>query len=234
APEPQTEVRRPDSARNSTRTTNSEPPAEDMLWLGRLIDTEESIGLPTAALPTHVAVVGAAGSGKTWVAKVLTEEAVRQGVPVLAIDPQGDLVQLLKPRAIAEFADEQRAAYGAFWQRVEPHIWTPGSSHADRICLSPIRIPRSNELAKLDESRRHEEVDSVLTSVAGNLVNVARAGGDADCQRAFLFRVLQRLAEDEHRTNVELADVAAVVAQPDDIGLEHPDLLIKKTERQKL
>src|SRR5262249_39664424 len=101
-------------------------------------------------------------------------------------------------------------------------------------CLSPIRIPRSNELAKLDESRRHEEVDSVLTSVAGNLVNVARAGGDADCQRAFLFRVLQRLAEDEHRTNVELADVAAVVARPTDKGRKPPALLNKKTERKNL
>jgi CRISPR/Cas system-associated exonuclease Cas4 (RecB family) len=234
APEPQTEVRRPESGRNSTETTKSGPLAEDMLWLGQFVDNAEPIGFPHAALPTHVAVVGAAGSGKTWVAKVLTEEAVRQGVPVLAIDPQGDLVQLMKPRATAEFADAQRAEYEAFWQRVEPHIWTPGSSHADRICLSPIRIPRSNELAEVDESRRHEEVDNLLTSVAGNLGNLARAGGDADCQRAFLFRVLQRLAEDEHRTNVELADVAAVVAQPDHIGLEQPDLLIKKTERQKL
>ncbi len=232
--EPQNEGRQPDSAGTSTRTTKSEPPAEDMLWLGRFVDNVETIGLPTAALPTHVAVVGAAGSGKTWVAKALTEEAVRQGVPVLAIDPQGDLVQLLKPRAIAEFADEQRPAYGAFWHRVEPHIWTPGSSHADRICLSPIRLPRSVDLAELEESRRKEEADNLLTSVAGNLVNLARAGGDTDCQRAFLFQVLQRLAEGEHRNHVELTDVAAAVAEPDAIGLDQPDLLIKKTERQKL
>jgi CRISPR/Cas system-associated exonuclease Cas4 (RecB family) len=234
APKPQTEARRPDSAGNSTRTAKSESPPADMLWLGRFVDNEEAIGLPTAALPTHVAVVGAAGSGKTWVAKALTEEAVRQGVPVLAIDPQGDLVQLLKPRAIAEFTDEQRPAYEAFWHRVEPHIWTPGSSHADRICLSPIHLPRCGDLADLEESRRKEEVDNLLTSVAGNLVNLARAGGDSDCQRAFLFQVLGRLAEGEHRNRVELTDVATAVAEPDALGLDQPDLLIKKSERQKL
>src|SRR5262249_43650377 len=184
--------------------------------------------------PTNVTVVGAAGSGKTWLAKVLAEEAVCQGIPVLAIDPQGDLVQLLKPRSIDEFGDRQRDAYEAFWQRAEPRIWTPGSSHANRLCLNPIRVPRLTELIGLDESRRHEEVENLLTSVAGNLVNLARAGGDADCQRAFGFRVLQRLTESEDRRDVQLADVAAAVAQSRDIGLEQTDLLIKKGDRQKL
>src|SRR5262249_29977830 len=157
-----------DSGRKLTGATECGPLTEDMLWLGQFVDNDEPIGLPHAALPTHLAVVGAAGSGKTWDAKALTEEAVRLGVPVLAIDPQGDLVQFLKPRPIAEFADEQRASYQSFWQRVNPHVWTPGSSHANRICLSPIRIPLEGELAGLDESRRHEEVDNLLTSVAGN------------------------------------------------------------------
>src|SRR5262249_55597801 len=100
--------------------------------------------------------------------------------------------------------------------------------------LNPIRVPRLSELAGLDEPRRHEEVDNLLTAVAGNLVNLARAGGDADCQRAFVFRILERLTENEERREVGLADVAAAIAQPENIGLEQPDLLIKKADRQKL
>ena len=48
-------------------------------------------------LTTHTAVIGAAGSGKTWLAKGIVEEAILQGIPVLAVDPQGDLVQFLRP-----------------------------------------------------------------------------------------------------------------------------------------
>ena len=72
-------------------------PLADELWLGRTVDDERPVGIPLSALATHVAVVGAAGSGKTWTAKIVAEEAVGQGVPVLAIDPQGDLVQMVKP-----------------------------------------------------------------------------------------------------------------------------------------
>jgi hypothetical protein len=38
-------------------------------------------------LPTHVAVVVAADSGETWMAKVVSEKPIHLGVSVLAIDP---------------------------------------------------------------------------------------------------------------------------------------------------
>ncbi|HXG11818.1 MAG TPA: helicase HerA-like domain-containing protein, partial [Gemmataceae bacterium] len=112
-------------------TVPAEPP-EDALWIGETA-ARRPVALPLAALPTHVAVIGAAGSGKTWVAKVLAEEAVGQGVPVLALDPQGDLVQLMKPRDPASFAGELRRRYDRFWERAEPRILTPGSSHGIRL-----------------------------------------------------------------------------------------------------
>jgi hypothetical protein len=49
---------------------------------------------PTDLL-THGLIVGMTGSGKTGLAIVLIEEALRQGIPVLAIDPKGDLANLL-------------------------------------------------------------------------------------------------------------------------------------------
>src|SRR6202041_1088719 len=97
-------------------------------------------GLPLSALPTHVAVVGAAGSGKTWMAKVVAEEAIRLGVPVLAIDPQGDLVQF--PRSSTRLDGlslDERALHREFLDRVEPRVWTPGTSHGRRLSLEPIR-----------------------------------------------------------------------------------------------
>ena len=45
-------------------------------------------------LTTHAVIVGMTGSGKTGLGVGLIEEAVLDGVPVLAIDPKGDLANL--------------------------------------------------------------------------------------------------------------------------------------------
>lgn len=206
----------------------------DSLWLGQGIEKRHLVGLPCAALPTHVAVVGAAGSGKTWLAKVLAEEAVAQGVPLLAIDPQGDLVQFLKRRDPDAFPREQLPRYQMFWRLAEPRVFTPGSSHGTRLCLSPIRLPRLDERGGSPDPRRREEMDGLLSAMAANLVNAARAGGDADCQRTFVFQLLRHLTRAGTNLSLGLADVAAAAVQPETIGMEDADRFIKKGEREKL
>lgn len=72
----------------------------DGLYLGRTVDPEsgdlgERLDLDPADLLTHGLIVGMTGSGKTGLAVVLLEELLRQGVPVIAIDPKGDLGNLL-------------------------------------------------------------------------------------------------------------------------------------------
>ena len=64
--------------------------------------------LPVSAIKTHIAVVGAAGSGKTWAAKCLVEEVILAGVPVIAIDPQGNLVQFIRGREAEAFGTKSK------------------------------------------------------------------------------------------------------------------------------
>jgi hypothetical protein len=72
----------------------------DGLYLGRQVDPArgdlgDRLDLDPADLLTHGLIVGMTGSGKTGLAIVLLEELLGQGVPVLAIDPKGDLGNLL-------------------------------------------------------------------------------------------------------------------------------------------
>ncbi|MBW2426372.1 MAG: ATP-binding protein, partial [Deltaproteobacteria bacterium] len=70
-------------------------------YLGRPVDAETGEDLPgpllydSKDLTTHAVIVGMTGSGKTGLAISLLEEALIDGVPVLAIDPKGDLGNLL-------------------------------------------------------------------------------------------------------------------------------------------
>ncbi len=68
--------------------------------LGKLVDPatgkvgSDDLVLGSSDLTTHGVVVGMTGSGKTGLAVVLLEEALLAGIPVLVLDPKGDMGNL--------------------------------------------------------------------------------------------------------------------------------------------
>src|SRR5437763_16835990 len=70
------------------------------LQIGIDAETEEPVLLAEDALLRHVVILGATGAGKTVLGRAFLEEAVRAGVPVIAVDPEGDLASLAPRRAV--------------------------------------------------------------------------------------------------------------------------------------
>src|SRR6185295_8819346 len=72
-----------------------------VFYLGRRYDlstkktTDEPVLYDSKDLVTHALCVGMTGSGKSGLGIALIEEAAIDGVPVIVVDPKGDLTNLL-------------------------------------------------------------------------------------------------------------------------------------------
>ncbi|MFW9929285.1 MAG: helicase HerA-like domain-containing protein [Candidatus Thorarchaeota archaeon] len=64
---------------------------ENNFFIGVKEKDNSNYEIPSILLTTHTVVLGASGSGKTVVCKSIVEEALFNGVPVIAVDPKGDI-----------------------------------------------------------------------------------------------------------------------------------------------
>ena len=111
------------------------------LHLGRNPDTGAAIRLPEEDLLRHVVILGATGSGKTVLGKAILEEAVRAGIPVVAVDSQGDLASLAlaATQETAAAHETPQDARDEYWARAAVQILTPGSRHGVARSLNPLK-----------------------------------------------------------------------------------------------
>ncbi len=91
------------------------------LYLGRARGAFGPLRVKSKRLKTHAVIVGMTGSGKTGLGLVLLEELVQKGIPVVAIDPKGDLGNLgllfpdLQPQSFAPWTEEDPARVAKNW-----------------------------------------------------------------------------------------------------------------------
>ncbi|MCG3215871.1 MAG: DUF853 family protein [Candidatus Heimdallarchaeota archaeon] len=162
------------------------------LLLGNEHTSKEEIYLPTSALKKHVSVFGQSGSGKTVACKIIIEEAVRNNVPAIIIDPQGDIsslvmiedYELLKKYGISEEFHNQ------YKDKVEVVIFTPASEKGIPLSINPLIMPPQ----ELDKEERILAIDGIATTIAnvlGYKLNSERGGAI----KAYLVSLFEQCLE---------------------------------------
>ena len=176
------------------------------LRLGARRDAPDTaVGLPADALLRHALALGSSGSGKTVFCKVLVEEVVRAGVPVIALDPQGDLASLaLAPEA----ADDPAAA--ELLARIDPVVFTPASRKGVPLCADPVNA----ELARLEPTERAHAVTRTAARIA-SLLGYDLDSDDGAGLTAVIDRAMSEMLEAGRPPGSLRAVVEAVESGPE-------------------
>ncbi len=200
-------------------------------YLGRVVDdngkdTAEQVLYDARDLTTHAVCVGMTGSGKTGLCLSLLEEAAIDGIPVLAIDPKGDIANLALqfPQLRAEdflpwvdageakrkgqSTEEFAAATAATWKKGLAD-WDQDGERIQRLCDAAevaIYTPGSNAGRGLSVLRSFAAPDEALRNDSSALKE--RISGAAAGLLALLGIEADPLKSREHILLSSLLDAA--------------------------
>ncbi len=167
----------------------------ESFWLGTILDSDDAKNpfyISIEDLYTHFAVLGSSGSGKTVLCKILVEEAIRKNIPVIAIDPQGDVVRLALPEEPKKLPIELQDSSFEYFEKVMPIIFTPGSEHALKVSLNPLAFfPNADDI----ETSTREDVNLILGGIADTILSFFPKeylrGANRPNYRFILYKALQ-------------------------------------------
>ncbi len=195
----------------------------------------QAVGLDSSQLTTHGVIFGMTGSGKTGLAIGLLEELVLAGVPLMLLDPKGDLTNLgllfpeCRPEQLAEWLpagqdaeelsqrlqrERLQAGVGpsqvaALRDRLELRIFTPGSRAGRPIdLLGRFRRPDTQVLD--DPEARSQMVSGLIQGL------LALVGVSADPLRSPQALVLCQIVEQawEAGQDLQLEDLVLRLVDP--------------------
>ena len=179
-------------------------------FLGREMVNESPVELPVKAFHRHLMALGASGSGKTVLCKCVMEEAVRNDIPLIIVDPQGDIASLAlkgNPEEIEKHGIPV-AIQEEFFEKARVAIFTPASSKAIPLSVNPLKFP--------SEDTPREEAILALDMTATSLTGFLGYDLDSDAgkgAKAYLFTILQHLWQEGQTIN-DMGHMADIVLRP--------------------
>ena len=130
---------------------------KENLFLGSKLSDDSAIEIHPLVLGKHGVILGASGSGKTVLGKVIIEEIILRNHSAILIDPQGDLCSLAL--ANSEIGKE-------LVSRVPITIFTPNSVKGRKLTID-LLAPPSDEVVGDSES-----LTTVLDTTATQLLDI--------------------------------------------------------------
>lgn len=239
----------------------------ESLYLGRVFDpiTEETgadFRLDPSDLTTHGIVIGMTGSGKTGLSIVAIEEALQNDIPVIIIDPKGDMANLalafgdLRPQDFAPWLESNGSAgeqvadsVASTWREGLSQWGITGADVSAYVSRREVKIitPGStsgtplnliesleppSEEVLADEEDFRDQVDGSVTALLGLI------GIKPDPIESQEYILLSTLIEASWRNQRALTLEALIgqVANPpfDKIGALSLDVVYPPAERNKL
>src|SRR5712692_7618061 len=217
-----------------------------------------------ASLTKHVIVFGATGSGKTVLCKSIIEEVASRGVPVLAIDPKGDIGCLgirSEQFKFRPFSDVEAKLLGRTEAVYEAQLSSEYQINCSRSGLSgedvkrfadktevKVYTPRSNSglpvsmSPRLTPPKEFAKMMSDETSLAldlldlkaSNLLRLAGYPEDSSVQRSLITGILEEEWKNGHELTLESLIELVVTPPFDKLGMLPLDEAIGRRERSEL
>ncbi len=207
------------------------------LWLGLYLDeegrrTDKKFEISVDLLRRHGGVFGSTGSGKTVLSKAILEEAALQGIPVIAMDPQGDIASLMIPGDPKELEAKgvDPARLKEYLDKVIVRVYTPASSKGLAVSINPLKLP--------DKNADPDDMVRLMDNSARTLVKVlSKVAGLSRSWESKSFAVLYELLRTTWENDVKVKDLAELanllVAPLDEVGVDLEPYM-KQSEREKL
>ena len=209
---------------------NSGIAASGSMFIGKTVVDKIEVLLPVQALKRHFIALGGSGSGKTVLCKCVIEEAVRNKIPVLIVDPQGDISSLAIKGDVEDLRQHGTAVevQEDFFGKARVAIFTPASNRAIPICVNPFKSPSQG----VPNEEAIQAIDLTADSLAGFL-GYDLEGDAGKSAKAYIFTILEYMWQQGERIS-DMAQLADVVLNPPEKITASLNNLVAKKEPEEI